>query len=135
MTAARQAVSVDADRLKEIQARANAATKGPWSVDEWNLAVETPDGRALVLLDDRETPAPALADADFVANARTDIPYLLALVQGMRERETQITEALEVLTGNDYLWRTGQITAKTAMDGNRECLAVLASGPDTDSST
>jgi hypothetical protein len=78
-------VSDITDRLAEIQKRADAATKGPWCTDSWEIYQgteyvpgiskwigETCRG-ATTMEQDR-------ADAAFVAAARTDIPWLLAEV-------------------------------------------------------
>jgi hypothetical protein len=76
-----------ADRLDEIRARADAATPGPWGV--WTSMDNTRD-----ILSEAEHPAVPLAglygrdgsehptagedaDAEFIAAARSDIPYLL----------------------------------------------------------
>jgi hypothetical protein len=73
------------ERISEIKARVEAATKGPWVID--------PKGDRLTtfiwneLRSDYRGPGPALVvdddymsthNADFIANAREDIPYLLA---------------------------------------------------------
>ena len=65
-----------------IEARANAATPGPWSEawdgeihatsDDWELVLRVPEG------DDRP------ADCAFVANAREDVPALIAEVRRLR---------------------------------------------------
>lgn len=57
-----------ADRLAEIQARADNATDGPWEPDgqdSW-----TPAGRSDFHL--------SISDAEFIAHARTDVPALIA---------------------------------------------------------
>lgn len=65
-----------------IEARANAATPGPWSEawdgeihaanEDWELVMLVPEG------DDRP------ADCAFVANAREDVPALIAEVRQLR---------------------------------------------------
>lgn len=97
-----------ADRLEEIEARAKAATRGPWRTD-WN-AKALPDGTEPCIVS--ETPAPdepaddptskvvvgtggcgvdglllREADGDFIAHARADVPWLVAQV---RERDAEI---------------------------------------------
>ena len=65
-------------RLDKIEARANAATKGPWMEictdyggDQWiRRSGQHHDGPDLTD-----------ADAEFITNARTDIPWLIEVVR------------------------------------------------------
>ena len=69
-----------ADRLDEIEARAEAATAGPWGHEPPPGPGEDPmraicvypeeDGGALAYVQ------PLAADAEFIAHARTDVPAL-----------------------------------------------------------
>lgn len=75
--------------LAKIRARAEAATPGPWvstdivdDADEfcgyWSIQKPGDTARDRWLIDDMETiTGQDIADADFVAAARTDIPALL----------------------------------------------------------
>jgi hypothetical protein len=54
---------------EEMCKLADEATPGPWTVEESICAVDTPDGRALVLMVDRQEPAQALRDACLIALA------------------------------------------------------------------
>ena len=73
-----------ADRLAQIEARADAATDGPWTWashrtvdgDEW--AVFDPHDWALASNRDGWTP-----DAEFIAHARTDVPRLVAALRAV----------------------------------------------------
>lgn len=71
--------------LDEIEARANAATDGPWYVerDEFDFPVVTvQDGltdNAVTVADDMNT-----ENAEFIAHARTDTPALVALVRDIK---------------------------------------------------
>ncbi len=75
--------------LDEIQARANAATPGPWAVyekpDPWGYwAVQDADGKDV--FDDGSAGAEygqtcSIADRDFLVAARTDVPALVARVR------------------------------------------------------
>lgn len=83
------------ERLAEIKSRAEAATPGPWEAELQEVEVdhdgtEYPytgawvpracpweDGDGYVHMDD--------ANAEFIANARQDIPDLLAEVERLRE--------------------------------------------------
>ena len=92
--------------LDAIEARANAATEGPWAV--WNpshgpshltiggqVAWRSTD--SATSYDDDET-IPHWADGNFMAHARTDVPALVAAVRDLRD---------EVATANRVLDGTG----------------------------
>jgi len=80
------------DQLAAIEARANAATEGPWEthdgdvVQSYDIAVKTGEHSY-----EREGIIPGEYvrdnDAEFIANARTDVPVLLALV---REQQAKL---------------------------------------------
>ena len=83
-----------ADRLDQIEARANAATKGPWESDEYTEI--DPDGfyeLSRVIApdpDDGEDYAIGVVhvgilrpDATFIAHARTDVPALVAALRAV----------------------------------------------------
>jgi hypothetical protein len=84
------------DRLAQIQARADAATDGPWASVGRGLVETIPEFdlhrfdvmpeiiAATKLLD---------ADAEFIAHARMDIPALLAMV---RERDAALERVREL---------------------------------------
>ena len=77
-------------RLDEIEARANAATEGPW--EEGERCVFTLDG-APVVSDDMVHYAHGMAgegvchgeDAEFIAHARQDVPALVAALRAVLE--------------------------------------------------
>jgi len=93
--------------LDAIEARAKAATPGPWfRVDppwgdsNWvNAQFEDPHG-GLFIADceaqenDGESEGNAPADAEFIAHARTDVPALFAAV---RERDAEIARLRDAL--------------------------------------
>jgi len=71
-------------RLDEIEARANAATEGPWevSVDHYAPIVLGPpagDDRLMVAGDVLTN------DAEFIAHARQDVPALVAALRAVLE--------------------------------------------------
>jgi hypothetical protein len=97
-------VILDDNAVAEIEARANAATEGPW---RWRRDYEMPDGdkhwelsnpdgdrnrktidASLVLLLDRDEwlhrPAETQANWEFIAHAREDIPALCQTVRALR---------------------------------------------------
>lgn len=86
------------ERLAEIQARVNAATEGPWRTREHD-----PDDRSDVLTawHDPEDARGywvicehAGPDAEFIAHAREDVPWLLAELVRLRGRERDLEDAL-----------------------------------------
>lgn len=90
------------DRLDQIKARAGAATKGPWEVCafdsghsefEMSVSVITASagdricdmdglGRTLNEIDARDD---GVADAEFIAHARTDVPALEAALRAVHQ--------------------------------------------------
>lgn len=88
-----------------IEARAAAATEGPWAVERWEDFAGKPsyyvDGalrwrehlNTLSCEGDKDT-------AEFIAHAREDVPALLAAV---RERDNTIARIREVLDDYDGL--------------------------------
>lgn len=84
-------------RLERIQARANEATVGPWHWDEsygdgadTGLALTNNEQAEIVgaynhhCCSFRDDPQVEDHDAEFIANARDDVPYLLAKLAAIR---------------------------------------------------
>jgi hypothetical protein len=86
--------------LDEIEARANAATPGPWTYHDGCGYVEVPPGGAIEFKPGWERSVHFLArvhnnhvegedglgfDGAFIAAARTDVPALIAEVRRLRE--------------------------------------------------
>lgn len=71
------------DRLKEIKARCEAATPGPWEVGYSSLG-----GMTVVNVRGSEFPCWKTQiykdDAEFIAHARQDVPWLVAEVERLR---------------------------------------------------
>lgn len=77
------------ERLAEIKARADAATKGPWKVAEQDLECWIA-GPTVV---QNQEGAFARPNAAFIAHAREDIPDLLAEVERLKSKtEDRVTE-------------------------------------------
>jgi hypothetical protein len=87
-----------AERLQQIAEREALATKGPWAgdsvtVNNWPSDVDQPEvlmewlcnGDGVVHTGD-EPYANAEHDGQFIAHARSDIPYLLKLVEELRQK-------------------------------------------------
>ncbi|MDF9748657.1 hypothetical protein [Arthrobacter sp. ES3-54] len=98
--------------LDAIESRAQAATTGPWEVTkEATIIAPIPNsGDAYWLFeahaahkDGRGIPVDdCIADAEFIAHARTDIPALLAMVREQRaaiERVEKLADKLEAIQG------------------------------------
>lgn len=78
------------DELKAIEARAEAATPGPWETGEevsypGRCAGIWPQGDTWnIVTTDCGVYGPELVDAVFIAHARTDVPALIAEVRRLR---------------------------------------------------
>ena len=106
------------NRLNEIEARANAATEGPWEWEgeakaEWELGANS-------LVPSRRPDDPVLygygydasgievktpADAEFIAHARTDVPWLLEQVE---RRDKALEAVLDLHKEDGHGWGPGE---------------------------
>ena len=85
------------DRLDEIEARAEAATEGPWEADGAEVSQHWSRPKPWATVASSEVVCMAYCyggsgrgieretDAEFIAASRTDIPYLVAQVKLLRE--------------------------------------------------
>ena len=78
-------------RIEEIKARCEAATPGPWEADyntpfsnDFVGIYEETEGYIIKAEDEDEGDSTRPNDAAFIANAREDIPYLLAEVKQLK---------------------------------------------------
>jgi len=71
--------------LDEIEARANAATPGPWTVPEDQLRFFPFEVYVEITGPRRHGPLVAVPDARFIAHARTDVPRLCRAVRELYE--------------------------------------------------
>ena len=86
------------ERLDEIEARANAATQGPW---EWHpymgsgatLAKPNHHFHEVNILKTTDDWPPVAADAEFIAAARTDVPQLVAALRAVLARHRPVSYA------------------------------------------
>lgn len=85
-------------QLSEIEARANAATEGPWRDALWIGILEWPEGNVKTVMShgpihklvDPVGQGLAVFDSEFIAHSRTDIPALIAMI---REQERLLDNA------------------------------------------
>ena len=69
------------EELAAIEARANAATPGPWRRMEHSEVVDASDGTVIADVTEDIIGKRRLTNLDFIAAARTDIPRLIAEVR------------------------------------------------------
>lgn len=91
-------------RITEIRARADAATAGPWTTDSdfrygrRVLADLEPEGEYLEVAEcsGYVMPSPAtVVNAEFIAHARQDVPWLLDALAAARAENARLVETLE----------------------------------------
>ena len=96
------------DRLDQIEARAQAATEGPWEWHPYGVSGRTlatpgpviggfPTHELNVLKTTDDWP-PNDPDAEFIAAARTDVPVLVAAVRAVLDKH-QPLDAIHTVTG------------------------------------
>ncbi|UFU03467.1 CHASE3 domain-containing protein [Ruania suaedae] len=118
----------DTDRLAEIEARVNAATDGPWEADARHGAVTS--GPHSVIHGYFEGDCPACGekiadlasvalsadDGDFIAHARSDVPYLLDQVRTLTAENEHNQEHLTMVRASRDQWI---VYARSAEDERR----------------
>ena len=87
------------ERMAEIEARANAATPGPWEAWDRGIGFEVHVNGEELNSEFRETFRQA--DAEFIAEARTDVPALLAEVRRLQAAVERVRE-LHVPDGEGF---------------------------------
>lgn len=100
-----------AEWLAEIEQRAQQATKGPWEVDTGIFSPGPVRGINDVFDVGCGCCAAAelrMADATFIAHARTDVPNLMALVRQLVAERKQMAGLLT--KASDALWESGAPT-------------------------
>ena len=87
--------------LDAIEARANAATPGPWEREtgererQYVAAVPMGGKRSYAIVADSGGRHP-WADADFIAHARTDVPALIARVRELEAENAALKQRLVI---------------------------------------
>jgi hypothetical protein len=111
------------DELQAIEARANAATPGPWEVEQKDCTVlRAPNGPPAdqSLMGDEQyypwTPD-RIEDWQFIASARTDVPALVAEVRRLR---ALCRRGGELLNAEWYDAPAGTISDVKALAGDLE---------------
>lgn len=100
------------DRLAEIEKREKAATPGPWQERFWVGPIEGPDGKKAYITghgplhEYREAGnLEAIHDSEFIAHARTDVPWLIAQVREANERADRMQGHFDFACGELDRWR------------------------------
>jgi chromosome segregation ATPase len=106
------------ERLSEIEKRCNAATAGPWRydyVDGESYCVLAKTNTISDLVCTMAGTAKDCDTADFIAHARTDIPDLLSEIKRLRERDSELTDLLDM--AHDEFQRVEAHTDDTELQG------------------
>jgi len=114
--------------LDQIQARADAATEGPWKAEHY--AVDEDEGRIRVtspsdsdIYNTAEAVRPL--DATFIAHARTDVPALIALV---RDQQAKLDRGNAALFDVLHKWRNGDHVNYADIEGIRAAITATEVG-------
>lgn len=120
-------VMTDEERLAEIEARAAKATAGPWAVDGSSAA---DIALGVTYGDDTETWVQSstghiddegghtVDDAQFIAHARTDVPWLVERVRALTAEHDQTLKAFagyRVQRRADDEWLAESVKIKTVL--------------------
>lgn len=101
------------DRIAEIRARADAATPEPWIADDagdgyWGVFKDDTGGEVARIFCCKDTSEHHAANATFIANARSDIPDLLASHDAKSSRIAELEKALQWIAETKKLKHAGQ---------------------------
>ena len=114
-----------ADQLAAIEARARAATEGPWEIVSASLhqpiIYADSSGLDIAIMDNRDG---VDNDAEFIAHARTDVPALLALVREQQAKldrvEALADEADAIAKRRRDLWHVAPSDIRAAITATEE---------------
>ena len=91
------------NRLDEIEARANAATEGPWEADGSAHVLTTGNTPTFVArCTDPDGSDAGVPDAAFIAHARTDVPDMAAALRAVLEIHQDGGESQGYLDDGSY---------------------------------
>lgn len=117
-------------RLDEIQARLNAATPGPWTLDRYDHG----GGRAYVTDPKRRIVCDAFKenDREFLFNSASDMAYLLAELRKAHEVLAAVEEfasRLDAAASDDEpLYAKGKVSARASAAQLRAAVAAANEG-------
>jgi hypothetical protein len=89
-------------QLDDIEARAAAATRGPWRQDDF-AEIKSPDGDTIA---DYWEPTHTSRNGEFITRAREDVPALLAEIRRLRAANAELAQAIRLTreyVGEDLL--------------------------------
>lgn len=111
--------------LSQIEARAAAASPGPWTLGAPEGPMDGPtvkDADGLTLVEDVSI---RITECDFIAHARTDVPALVSEVRRLRALFT--AEDIELLEGEaDHFYRDTEDRMKDGLTASEQLLALAA---------
>ena len=87
------------EQLQAIETRIDMSTMGPWfgnSNDDHMDWVETISGWVICTLPYSQTITPRIANRDFIAHARSDVPALLAEVRRQKKKVVWLTRQFTI---------------------------------------
>jgi hypothetical protein len=109
------------EELNAIEARANAASPGPWRRARNVELVEAPDAECVSIAGSNNCDhIQGSVDMDFIAHAREDVPALVAEVRRLREALIQTHNHVE---NARYSVRADDMS--TALDDTYKALAAI----------
>ena len=95
----------DAPDLNAIEARANAATKGPWvwqaNDDGYPQQIVGNDDGLVLVAETFIGPEHFPSEAEFIAHARTDVPALVAALRAAETKLAAIRDLAHLWTASD----------------------------------
>ena len=97
-------VTAPKPRLRDVEARAEAATEGPWrSGKDWIMGAPSPSAVTLIAVTKGD--GPQYPDATFIAASRTDVPALTAAIRAVldlaRDADRGMPEIRGMVHGDD----------------------------------
>jgi hypothetical protein len=131
-------------RIAQIQERAEKATKGPWVAKPGDFGNEDRCGGIAVegaksfydeiVTTDSGYYGPKWPDAEFIAHAREDIPYLLdhvaALTHAREEAQQQLAEVHAILSPGGLVDASGNEVPTTVLERARMTVLCLSTEAD-----
>ncbi|MED3650001.1 hypothetical protein [Heyndrickxia sporothermodurans] len=91
-------MTLNNEQLEAIRKRAEAATEGPWELDEDDFGLWNRNGRNYIGSIGKSM---ADSDAEFIAHAREDVPALLSLVAQQRAEVERLRNEISFIANVD----------------------------------